>query len=91
MGDGGKTLCPIQPRWWVFLATDFGWDLPGAKAPWRPRRAGVSTTMRPGIAFSPPQPGSQEGPGDAAPILSQLKAVLVVGVVVAVGLQGQQQ
>lgn len=28
VGDGGKTLCPIQSCWWVFLATDFGWDLP---------------------------------------------------------------
>lgn len=45
-------------------------------------------------ALPPPHPpcaGSQERPGDTGSVPSQLNAVIVVGVAVAVGLQGQQQ
>ena len=57
--------------------------------------AGGFATIQ-GLCWALPPPhspctGSREGSGDVGPVPSQLNAVVVVGVAVAVGLQGQQQ
>lgn len=88
----GKTLSPLWLCWRVFPATSHGWDLPKCQEP----QGGCTGkgVLPPFWALPPPHPpcaGSQEGPGDTGSVPSQLNAVIVVGVAVAVGLQGQQQ